>query len=148
MNHKILLPLALFASVLLPIRAFSQAPTPELLLKVSNGNYMAFQEKDGKKIQTLTTPDFTYVGSDGVLSGEELGETTKGCTLRSFMLTSPKMKILAPTSAILTYTSRQDESCDGKPVPASLFNVDVFVRRGGQWLVSTHMEAVATDPNK
>lgn len=147
MNHKVLFPLAFFASVLLPIHAFGQTPTPESLLKISNGTYTAFQQKDGKKMQTLTTSDFRYVGSEGVLSGEGLGEATKSCTLRSFRLTSPQMKILAPTSAILTYTSSQDESCDGKPVPSVLLNVDVFVLRRGQWLVSTHME-VATAGSK
>jgi hypothetical protein len=148
MNSRILLPLALFASVLLPNRASSQTPTPESLLKISNGTYMAFQAKDRKKMQALTTSDFTYVGSEGVLSGKELGEATKGCSLRTFTLTSPKMKILAPTSATLTYTSRQDQSCDGKPTPAVLLNVDVFARHGGQWLVSTHMEVSAANSNK
>ena len=148
MNHKIFLLFALFTSVLLPIRAFGQTPTPESLLKISNGTYTAFQKKDGKKMQTLTTSDFTYLGSEGVLSGEELGEATKGCTLRSFTLTSPKMKILAHTSAILSYTSSQDESCDGKPGPSVLLNVDVFVLRRGRWLVSTHMEVAAAGSNK
>jgi Domain of unknown function (DUF4440) len=148
MNHKILFPLAFFASVLLPIRAISQTPTPESLLNISNGTYTAFQEKDGKKMRTLTTSDFTYVGSEGVLSGEELDETTKSCTLRSFKLTSPQMRILAPTSATLSYTSSQDESCAGKPVPSVLLNVDVFVLRRGQWLVSTHMEVAAAGSKK
>jgi uncharacterized protein DUF4440 len=148
MNSKIFLPLTLFSSMLIQPRAYSQTPSPESLLKISNGTYMAFQAKDGKKMQALTTSDFTYVGSEGVLSGKELGEVTKGCTLRSFTLTSPKMKMLAPTSATLSYPSRQDESCDGKPIPAVLLNVDVFVRRGGHWLVSTHMEAAAAGPNK
>ena len=148
MNSKLFLPLAFFASILLPARASSQAPSPEALLKVSNGTYMAFQAKDGKKMQALTTSDFMYVGSEGILLGKELGETTKGCTLRSFTLTSPKIKMLGPTSATLTYKSHQDESCDGKQIPEVLLNVDVFVRRGGQWLVSTHIEVAAADPNK
>jgi hypothetical protein len=53
--------------------------------------------------------------------------------------------VLSPKSAVLTYVAHQDEACDGKPLPSVLFNVDVFVQRGGKWLVSTHMEAAATD---
>ncbi len=148
MNSKMFLPLAFFASMLQPARANSQKPSPESLLKISNGTYAAFQQKDQKKMHALTISDFTYVGSEDVLSGKELGESTRGCTLRSFSLTSPRMKILGSTSAILTYTARQDELCDGKPLPSVLLNMDVFVRRGGKWLVSTHMEVAAANPSR
>ena len=148
MTSKILYPAAVFVSMLVPTHASSQTPSPESLLKISSGTYTAFQAKDGKKMRSLTTMDFTYVGSEGFLSSQELGEATKGCTLRSFSLTRPTMKLLGSTSAILTYISRQDETCDGKSLPSTLLNVDVFVRNGGKWLVSTHMEVAATDLDK
>jgi len=148
MIGRMVLPLPLLACLLLPAQASSQKPDPESLLQISNGTYLAFQAKDGKKMQALTTPDFTYVGSEGILSGQQLADATKDCVLRSFKLTQPTMKILSPTSTILTYIARQDESCAGKPVPSVLFNTDIFIRRTGKWLVSTHVEAAATDQGK
>ena len=148
MNSNSLLALAFSTAMLLPNGARSETPSLESLLKVSNETYLAFQAKDQKRMQALTTPDFTYVGSEGVLSGEQLGEATRDCTLRSFKLTSAKAKIVSPTTATVTYTAHQDESCSGKALPSVLFNVDVFVRRGGKWLVSTHMEAAATDQTR
>jgi hypothetical protein len=96
-------------------------------------------------MQALTTSDFIYVGSEGILSGTELGRATEDCTLSNFALTSPDVKILSSTSAILTYTAHQDESCKGRPIPSVLFNADVFVRHGERWVVSTHMETPAAD---
>jgi hypothetical protein len=148
MYSKMFFPFLSFIWLLLRVHANSQTPSLDSLLKISNGTYLAFQAKDEKKMQALTTSDFIYVGSEGVLSGKELGKATRGCTLRNFELVSPKVKTLSPTSATITYTAHQDESCAGKPLPSVLFNVDVFVRRGGKWLVSTHAEAAATDAGK
>lgn len=148
MIGRMVLPLTLITGMLLPAHAYSQTPDPESLLQISNGTYLAFQAKDGKKMQALTTPDFTYVGSEGILSGQQLAEATKDCVLRNFKLTQPKVKILSPTSLMLTYIARQDESCAGKPVPSVLFNTDILVRHAGKWLVSAHMEAAAADQSK
>lgn len=144
MTFRLFIPLTIFVGMLQPTRAYSQKPSPESLLKISNGTYLAFQAKDWTTMQTLTTPDFTYVGSEGILSGRDLGVATKDCELRSFTLGSPRIKVLSSTSATLTYIAHQDESCAGKPLPSILLNADVFVRRNGKWVVSTHMEATAT----
>jgi len=148
MNFRLLFPLTIVVSTLQPARVYAQKPSPESFLKISNGTYHAFQAKDWKTMQTLTTPDFTYVGSEGILSGQELREATKDCFLRNFRLTLPRVKVLSSTSTILTYISQQEESCAGKPLPSVLLNADVFVRRNGKWLISTHMEATATHQAK
>jgi len=148
MKIRLLFSLTLLASMFQPARVYAQTPSSETLLKISHGTYKAFQAKDWKTMQMLTTPDFTYVGSEGILSGQELAEATEGCVLRSFRLTSPEVKVLSSTSATLTYISHQEESCAGKALPSVLLNADVFVRRDGKWLVSTHMEAPPTDQGK
>jgi hypothetical protein len=99
-------------------------------------------------MQKLTSPDFAYVGSEDVLSGQELAEATKSCALQKFRLSSPRLKILSSTSAMLTYTSDQEESCAGKQGPSRLFNVDVFVLRGSKWLVTSHLEAAASSESR
>lgn len=145
MNCKVILPLPFLICAFLPFHANCQTPSAESLMKISTGTYTAFQAKDEKKMRALTTSDFIYVSSEGILSAAELGKATHDCILRNFALSSPKAKILSPTSAILTYTAHQDESCKGKPIPSILFNADVFIRRGERWIVSAHMETPATD---
>jgi hypothetical protein len=127
------------------VHAPAQGPTVGTLLDVSNGTFAAFQHKDGSAMQALTTADFTYIGKEGVLSGRELAEATKTCTLRSFSLSKPKMKLLSANTAVLAYVAHQEESCDGNPTAPVLLNQDVFVRRAGKWLVSTHMEVEIPD---
>lgn len=118
----------------------AQSPSVASLLNVSNGTFAAFQHKDGPAMRALTTADFTYIGKEGVLLGKELAEATKNCTLRSFALSKPRIKLLNADAVVLTYVAHQEESCDGHPVAPVLLNQDVFVHRAGRWLVSTHME--------
>ena len=63
--------------------ALGQSPTKEQLLEVANGIYTAFQDKDDKRMQVLTTHDFTFVGRNGLSSETELNEFAKSCTSRS-----------------------------------------------------------------
>lgn len=134
---------ALFLSIALC--AHGQAPSSGQLLDVSKRTYTAFQKKDGKAMQTLTTSDFTYVGTEGVLSGPELNEATKGCVLKTFTLAGEKIKTIGANAAVLTYISHQDEACDGHAMPSTLVNLDVFVKRNGKWLVTNHMETAKAD---
>jgi hypothetical protein len=91
-------------------------------------------------METLTTSDFTFVGREGVLSGSELSQATKNCSLKVFALSNDALKIISPTVATLTYVANQEMYCDEKPEPSKLQNMDVFVKQRGKWLVSTHIE--------
>jgi hypothetical protein len=112
------------------------------LLKTADAVWSAFENKDNASMQALLSPDFVFVGKEGILSGAELGIGTASCSLHNFELSSSQLHALSAHGAVLTYKVQQNYECNGKPEPAQLFVSDSFVFTRGKWLLVAHAETV------
>jgi hypothetical protein len=133
----------LAVTLFLSTASFAQTSSDALqddLLKVSNAVWTAVEQQNMAAMQTLTTPDFVFVGTQGILSGPELGKALQGCKLSSFKLTSPQLRKLSSNSAVLVYRADEDFACNGKPLEPVLLVSDTFIRKQGKWLTVVHSE--------
>ena len=110
------------------------------LLHVANQSWTAFEHSDWAMMQTITTPDFVFVGPPGVLNGEQLAKAAQSCKLKSFSLSDGQVRMQGKNAAVLVYVAHQDYSCNGKPEPSVLLVADSFTRKGGSWLIVSHAE--------
>src|SRR5271170_332430 len=73
------------------------------LLHVANQSWTAFEHSDWATMQTITTPDFVFVGTPGVLNGEQLAKAAQSCKLNSFSLSDGQVRVLSKNAAVLIY---------------------------------------------
>jgi len=135
---------SLFATIALMLPASGIAQTgskiQQDLLHVANQSWIAFEHSDWATMQTITTPDFVFVGTPGVLSGEQLAKAAQSCKLNNFSLSDGQVRLLGKDAAVLIYVAHQDYSCNGKPEPSVLLVADSFTKKGGKWLIVSHAE--------
>ena len=129
-----------------PVKNQAASGTDEALSKTLQASttalFNAFQHRNVLGFLAGITPEFTYVGPEGVLSIDALAGIVEGCTLTSYSVSSPRLHTLTADAAVLVYRHHQDATCGGRPLPSEMIGTDLYVRKDGRWLISLHTETV------
>ena len=126
-------------------RAQEKGDLQKALMGRAEALWDGVERGDGAALQALATPDFVFVGKEGILSFQELGAALQACKMRSYKLHDAEVRQLRPDAAVLVYKADQDFACNGRPDPSQLNVTDTFVREGGTWKIAVHTEAVPSD---
>jgi Domain of unknown function (DUF4440) len=133
-----------FIAVATTSQAQSRINEQKALFQKATAVWTAFQNKDMKTMQTLMSPNFVFIGKEGILSGAEVG--AQNCTLHSFALKSDQMRPLGSRAAVLTYRAEQDYECNGQTESKELLVSDSFSFIDGKWLLVAHAEVAPAGP--
>ncbi len=112
------------------------------LLANTTALFRAFQRRDILAFLRGVTPEFTYVGPEGVLPTEQLAGVVQGCALNRYSVLEPQVRVLTADAAVLVYRHRQEATCRGKRMPPEMLGSDSYVRRDGRWRIAVHTETV------
>jgi hypothetical protein len=118
------------------------------LFEAVSQTWVAFEHSDWSKMQTMITSDFVFVGTPGVLDGEQLAKFAESCKLNAFTLKDAQVRILDDNSAVLVYTAQRDFRCNGQAQPSTLLVADSLTRKNGQWLAAAHVETAFEEAPK
>jgi hypothetical protein len=70
---------------------------------------------------------------------------TNPCTMSSVALSDFTYKWISPDTVLITYVSKQNGTCQGKPMPATEYDSSLWQRKGGVWLAVFH-QGTAVEP--
>lgn len=103
----------------------------------------AWKNKNGAFFQTFLADDAVMVGGEGIGNKADAvkGISSMPCEVRSYSLDNFKVTMLDKNTALLTYSAKQDYTCNGKPGAPSIWASSIFVKRGGKWLNVMHQES-------
>jgi len=99
-------------------------------------------------MRDLMASDALFVGAQGTSTREQEIEEMKksSCDVKSVSLQDVHVALASPTVVVITYRSKSEGSCDGKPFPKTGgVNSSVWSRKGGRWLTVLHQQSPATD---
>jgi len=110
--------------------------------------WAAIKAKSWDALGALLTDDFVLVSGDGVQPRAQMLEAIKKYDLTEFNISDTRLVRVSANLAVITYTSTEKSSYDGKPTPGSpVRSSTAWVNRGGKWLAAYHQETdVAAAP--
>ena len=120
--------------------AMAQIPDQRSLKDTLVANSRAFMDSwrkgDMTALGATLTPDFMYVGLEGIVSRQQVLQDLPHCTLRSYEMRDVQLHSISATTASIVYRLHQEASCEGHPLPPEMLAVDTYVRQDGKWLLS------------
>jgi uncharacterized protein (TIGR02246 family) len=120
----------------------------EDLLAIEKMQWTAWAKADGAGVgKNITEDHMQVVAGVGAVAGRNaIISSVNGleCNVKSFEFKDAKLRQVAPTVAIITYTATQDTDCEGTKLPAKLLASGVYVQKDGKWL-SVHYQETPID---
>jgi hypothetical protein len=125
--------------------ASTQAPVEETASMVDAAALIALEEAvwadlaagDSEAMRARMTDDFVLAGSHGFVAGadEWLAQMSgMTCEMESWSIDPPRVTVLSPTSAVLTYRNQATMGCGGQPMSESEgLSTTIWVQRDGEW---------------
>lgn len=105
------------------------------LMAVENRAWEAWKNRDARAVEEVMAKDFMSVSGSGrndrAASVKAWSEPK--CEGLAYTLSDPKAVTLTSDVALVTYKAEQKGSCDGKPVPPSLWAASLNVKEDGNW---------------
>jgi uncharacterized protein (TIGR02246 family) len=136
--------LRLLPVLLVVAAAPALAGMTEDLLAMEKAQWTAWGKADGAALAKYITEDHIQtVAGVGAVAGRDAvisAVNALKCELESFDLKDAKVRQVAPTVAILTYTATQDTTCEGTKLPSKLRSTAVYVQKDGKWLSANYQE--------
>ena len=145
MTSRSLIVAALFA----PAIAFAQStPRPAGVAAevrmLEQRMWDKWKTRDFEAMARMMAADARFLGTGGDLTKEQsMAEVRKSsCDVRRVTLQDVHVLVPGPNTAVITYRSVLDGTCNGKPVsPTGDLNTSVWERRGGRWLTIVHHQS-------
>ena len=119
----------------------------EQLISLEKQAWEAWKNKNGSFFQTFLADDAVSISGSGVegKAASVKSISTMPCEVKGYSLDNFKLTMIDKNSALLTYSAKQDFSCNGKAGPPQVWASSVFVKRNGKWLNISHQET-AVEP--
>jgi len=118
------------------------------LMAIEKTLWTAWGKKDGEPFKKHLTADIVEViaGAVPVVGRDALVKevTTMSCELKGFAHKDARLRRLGTDVVVLSYTSTQDATCDGKPLPPKVYSAAIYVKQKGKWL-QTHYQETPID---
>ena len=116
--------------------------TTESLMAVEKAAWEAWKNRDAKAVEAPMAKDFISLSSSGrhdrAASIKAWSEPK--CEGLSYNFSEPKSVLLGKDAAILTYRADQKGTCDGKPIPPTVWAASFDVKEGDAWKNAGFME--------
>jgi hypothetical protein len=105
----------------------------------------AFKEKNFNFFQSYLSNDVVGITPTGAVGKSEVIKliSSMDCKVNSVSMDSYKTKMLNKDTAVLTYKTTQDITCDGKKEPPIVWCWTLYVKDGGKWQAVFHQETAA-----
>jgi hypothetical protein len=120
------------------------------LIELERQYWQAIKDRDSTVVAQLTDEPCVVTGAQGVgaIDRAAVVKMMKEATydLRSFVLTSPVVRLLSEDVAVLAYKVHEDLTVDGQALSFDAADSSTWVRREGHWVCAVHTEALAGDP--
>ena len=127
-----------------PKPAMTRAQSQKTIIATEKKLWEAWKNQNIKLFKATLSADSVMIGDSGVANkAEAIKALEMPCEVKSYELSDIKVTFLNSSAALLTYTSTQDETCGGQPVPATVWSSSAYVLRGGKWLAASHQETPA-----
>jgi hypothetical protein len=108
--------------------------------------YDAMKAKNWDAFAALLPDDFVYVSGAGVANKTQTLEGIKKYDLTEYTLSDVRFVKVDADLAVITYTSNEKGSYDGKPTPGKpLRTSSAWANRGGKWVNVYHQETEAAE---
>ena len=102
---------------------------------------------DWEAMRARMADDIIFGGSHGFVVGADtwLAQTAGGsCEMESWSIDPPRVTMLSPGSALLTYRTRARMGCDGQAMSeAEGFSTTIWVLRDGEWKMAYYSSVEA-----
>ena len=115
-----------------------------MIINLEKQAWEAWKNKNGAFFQGFMTDDAVLVSGAGVTNKASVIKdiVNPQCDVKSSTLGDFNLVMVEKDAARLTYSAKQDFTCNGKAGPPSIWATSVFVKRGGKWYNILHQEAV------
>ena len=115
------------------------------LISMEKQAWEAWKNKNGGFFQTFLADDALLVSPTGVegKAASVKSISSMPCEVKGYSLDNFKLTMIDKDTALLTYSAKQDYSCNGKAGPPQVWASSVFVKRNGKWLGVFHQETPA-----
>lgn len=115
------------------------------LISMEKQAWEAWKNKNGGYFQTFLADDAVLISGSGVEGKAAAVKSISSmpCEVRGYSLDNFKLIMIEKNTALLTYSAKQDYSCNGKAGPPQVWASSIFVKRGGKWLNISHQETTA-----
>jgi uncharacterized protein (TIGR02246 family) len=117
------------------------------LLAREKASWTAWGNRDGAASTQGMTEDIVQViaGIGRTVGKQAVAAATSGhdCVMNSFEFHDAQLRQITPDVAILSFRATQDTNCGGQALPSSVHATSVYVRRDGDWLVTSYQETPA-----
>lgn len=154
------LPLAALLVLLLASLSFAQEPTPsptpkpkaprvtkaqlqQQLVDLETSMWNAWKNKDAAVFEKNLSSDSVLVDGSGVSGKSMVAQGIAMCNVKSFSLSDWKMTKMGTSTALLTYKAKQDGTCGGQTIPATIWASSIWMKRKGEWVATFHQESPA-----
>ena len=119
-----------------------KASVEEKLIEMEKQAWEAWKNKNGKYFMDFLADDAVLVSGTGVESKTSAVQAISNstCVVKSYSLENFKVLMLDNDAAILTYSAKQDFTCNGKAGPPQIWASSVYVKRNGKWQGVMHQE--------
>jgi hypothetical protein len=122
------------------------APTPQGISQADieakeRQTWDAMKAKNWDAFAGMLADDFVYVSGDGIANKAQTADGVKKLDISEYTFSDIKFRKVDEDLAIITYTSSEKSTYDGKPSPDKpLHNSSAWIKRGGNWLIASHQE--------
>lgn len=119
------------------------------LAAIEQRTHDALRAKDVAYIEALTTDNLIVYSMGKVSDRQGAIDQWRNlpCDIRSMVVGEPELVEMSGEMAMLTYRTKADGTCDGKPMPTESWSATLFVKQDGKWKVAYHQDVPARDPN-
>ena len=101
----------------------------------------AIKAKNWDAFAGMLSDDFVIVGGDGVQTKSQMMDDIKKYDLTEYTLSDFRFVKVDADLAVITYTSTEKSSYDGRPSPGKPTRASsAWVNKGGKWLAAYHQE--------
>jgi hypothetical protein len=128
-----------------PVAAATPAgPTQADLEAKEHQVWDAIKAKNWDAFAAMLADDFVIVGGDGVMTKTQMLGDMKKYDLTEYTLSDFRLTRVDADLVVLTYTTTEKSSYDGKPTSGKPAHASsAWVSRGGKWLAAYHQESEA-----
>ena len=121
----------------------TKAQLQQQLVELESSMWNAWKSKDAAVFEKNLSADSILVDGNGVSGKSMVAQGIATCNVKSFSLSDWKMTKMGTSTALLTYKAKQDGTCAGQTIPATIWASSIWMKRKGEWVATFHQETPA-----
>ena len=119
------------------------SPQPSEIVALERQMWDDWKNQRYEAMGNRMSADAVMLGAEGITNraGALAAMTRAACQAQSYSLDEPKVTILAPTAAMISYTAKVVGTCAGQAIPSagSVYS-STWSKQNGNWITVMHQE--------